>query len=84
MKNGEFLAKDIEFSKLAMKDMIMSSLSDQLQLARFYSERIFEGDIITPEDAILLIDSVTDEDIIAAAKNFNLDTVYTLIPKAEI
>ena len=84
MKNGEFLAKDIEFSKLAMKDMIMSSLSDQLQLARFYSERIFEGDIITPEDAILLIDSVTNEDIIAAAKNFNLDTVYTLVPKAEI
>lgn len=83
VKNGIFDDKDIEFSKLAMKDMIISSLSDQFQLANFYNERIIEGKIITPNDAVALIDSVTKEDIIEAAKDFDLDTVYTLIPENE-
>ncbi len=81
MKNGNFEDNDIGFSKLAMKDTIMSLLSDQFQLANFYKERIREGEIVTPHEALAIIDSITKEDIVAAAKSFLLDTVYTLIPE---
>lgn len=82
MKNGNFSDKDIASSKLALCDTIGSVESDQELLLRWYASRSLDADPVTPDEMCRLISAVTREDIVKAAENFKLDTVYTLKPES--
>lgn len=80
MKNGNFSDKDMTSSKLSMCDSIRSVESDQSALARWYAARSREEKPASPAEICELLNAVTREDIINAAKSFQLDTVYILRP----
>ena len=78
--DGNFEDKDINSSKLSLCDTIGSVESDQNMLLRWYASRSLDEAPVTPDEMCRLIKAVTREDIMAAAKKFTLDTVYTLRP----
>ncbi|MBO5745491.1 MAG: insulinase family protein [Clostridia bacterium] len=80
MADGNFEDKDINSSKLSLCDTIGSVESDQNMLLRWYASRSLDEAPVTPDEMCRLINKVTREDIMAAAKNFTLDTIYTLRP----
>lgn len=84
MKNGNFTETEFKSSKLALCDMINSAESDQATLVRWYAARAMEQNPLSPADTCSLIESITREEIIEAAKGFNLDTVYRLMPDGSV
>lgn len=84
MADGNFTDKEMTSSKLALCDMIHSVESEQASLARWYGSRALESDPATPDEICGIIESITREDIIAAAKSFKLDTVYCLSPDGTV
>lgn len=84
IKNGNFSAADLEYSKAGIKDSLKSSLDSQGALDNYFSVRVSEEEITPPDALVDEIDSVTSEDVIAVANGIKLTTVYRLMPKREV
>ncbi len=84
MANGNFTDREMNSSKLSLCDAIRSVESDQMALARWYGTRALEENPAAPAEICSLIENLTKEDIIASAKGFKLDTVYTLKPDGTV
>ncbi len=80
MADGSFTEKEMISSKLAMCDAIRSAESEQDTLAHWYAARALEDEPASPKEICELIEKVTRNDIINAAKGFKLDTVFVLKP----
>lgn len=78
VKNGEFSDSDIASSKSSLTDAFRSVSDTPDGLCGFYSSQITDDEIDTPEKFIEGFESITKEQIIAAAKKVTLDTVYIL------
>lgn len=78
MQNGEFDEKEINEARLAVINSLRSVNDSASGLVSWYMSQIFLGTELSPEDEIALLEKVTKEDIVAAAKSFKLDTVYVL------
>ena len=78
IKNGNFDDKLIEASKMGLKDTIRTAYDSTADLEGWYLSRIFDREVITPEQFSERIDAVTREQIIESAKGIRLDTVYLL------
>ncbi len=77
MKNGNFADKDLESSIKALTNL--SLVNDTPEgIDRWYAGQMLDKDVITPEAYAGQISKVTREQVIAAAQNVTLDTVYML------
>ena len=81
IKNGNFDQYVIDASKKSITDSLAGYYDNAAAIDTWYSREI--GDQCTPEQAADVIQKVTKEEIIAAAKGIKLHTVYRLLPEAE-
>lgn len=82
MQNGEFTVDALQASKAAIADLFRS-VDDMPETAVTYYAQFMDTPLCTPAEFIRGIESVTREDVIAAAKRMSLDTVYFLCSKEE-
>ncbi|MCQ2449718.1 MAG: insulinase family protein, partial [Clostridia bacterium] len=81
VQNGKF--DDFEFNS-SIKSTVDSlhSISDsQASMDAWYTNKISNATLISPDDFANMILSVTKEDVIKAAQGIHLHTVYQLLPK---
>lgn len=78
MQKGEFDEKEINEARLAVINGLRGVNDSATTLVSWYMSQIFLGTERSPEDEIELLEKVTKEDIVEAAKSFKLDTVYVL------
>lgn len=81
MKKGEFSDAEFDSSIKSITDSLNSYNDSQGLLDVWYSVKIFKDKLLSPEDTVKLICSVTRDDVVRAAKSVNLHTVYKLLPK---
>ncbi len=81
LKNGNLEDFRIKSSKKAVIDSLLSYNDSSAALDMWYTRDIGEDDGLTPEGAAALIDAVTKDDIINAARGISLHSVYRLLPK---
>ncbi|MCH5298134.1 MAG: insulinase family protein [Ruminococcus sp.] len=80
MKNGKIDNFEIESAKLAITNSFYGVVDTVSGIANWYSTQLMDASVDTPEQAAAKINAVTKEQIIAAAKKLQLDTIYTLKP----
>ncbi len=81
MKAGDISEFEFEASKRALTDALCSVGDSQTGIDAWYSAKISNPELISPEDFAGLIAAVTLEEVIAAAKGIKLHTVYRLLPE---
>lgn len=81
IKNGKFTNDEFNASIRNICDSVKSVEDSQEAQNNFYAARVFDSSVPDPETFIKLVSSVTREDVINAAKNVELHTVYTLLPQ---
>jgi predicted Zn-dependent peptidase len=81
MQNGNFDDSVILASKKSITDSLSGYNDHASAIEGWYSRELF-GDL-SPEEAKEIINSVTREDIIKAARGVKLHTVYMLLPREE-
>lgn len=82
MQNGEFTDDALQASKAAIADLFRS-VDDMPETAVTYYAQFIDTPLCTPAEFIRGIESVTREDVVAAANRMSLDTVYFLCSKEE-
>ena len=75
---GNFSESDIEKTKLSLINSLRSVNDGVSSVSNWYFSRIIDKDIITPEEMVNRINSVTKEEIIEAARSMKTDTFYVL------
>ena len=83
MQKGEFSDEDILSSKLSLTSALKSYYDSQSALDNWYAARLLKDDFISPDDLAQIINGITREQIIDAAKAVTLSTVYELMPSGE-
>lgn len=78
IKNGDFSDEDINASVKALEDGFKSVSDSPESLDAWFMSQVVSGDYRYPEEFIEEFKSVTREDIINAAKDVTLDTVFML------
>ncbi len=78
IKKGNFSDSDIEASIRALEDSFKSVTDSAEALEGWYSSQCVSGEYLAPEVFIDAFKAVTREDIIKAAKDVTLDTVFML------
>lgn len=81
LREGGFDDEEIEASRLIMQNSL-KSVGDSLgAIEEWYLTQIMSGECFSPSDETELLEEITREDIIAAARRVTLDTVYFLTGK---
>jgi len=80
VKKGEFSDFEFQSSIRSLRDSLKTYNDSQSSLDMWYALRIFASENISPEEFALLLDGVTKEDVVEAAKGIKLHTVYRLMP----
>lgn len=83
VKNGEFTDFEFESSIKNTVDSLLSSNDSQETVDLWYSIKIANEKLLSPEDLAEMISSVTRQEVIEAAKQIKLNTVYRLLPKED-
>lgn len=78
LKNGEFTDAELQDTKLYMINSVKSVNDSPNQIINWYFSGYCAGEMISPEEYISRISAVTREEVIEAAKSFELDTVYVM------
>ncbi len=78
MRKGNFTEEDIAAAKMSFANSMHSATDGVGRIRNFFLSQCTAEKFITPEEYIEMAEKVTREDIIAAAKNVSLDTVYIL------
>lgn len=81
LKLGEFEDSEFLSSIKSITDSFKSYNDSQSLVDAWYSIKITNDELLSPEDAAQIISNVTREDVINAAKGVKLHTVYKLLPK---
>ncbi len=79
IRKGKFEDSVIEASKKSITDSLAAYYDNATALDTWFTREL--GEMFTPEQAADIIERVTREDIINAAKGVKLHTVYRLLPK---
>lgn len=83
LKKGNFSDDELETAKLSLCNSYRS-VSDSLgSLEGWYLSQTFSSKIQQPEEAVELVQAITRQQVIDAASNVTLDTVYKMIGKGE-
>ena len=78
MKSGDFTDDVITASKIGLSDSIRSVGDSLTAIENWYLSHIFDAKPASPEQFIESIHAVTREDIVKAAGQLQLDTIYLL------
>lgn len=78
IKSGDFTDDDIKASVRALEDAFKSVSDSAESLESWFTSQIISNDFLYPEDFIKDFKNVTREDIIKAASEVTLDTVFML------
>ena len=78
MKNGEISDFEMSATKLALINSYHTSNDTVSGIESWYSAQLFDGGFKTIEEMAAIINAVTKEEIVEAAKKLTLDTVYVL------
>ena len=78
MKNGDFTDEEINSAKISLKDSYRSVGDSAESYESWYIGRLLAGIDTSPEEASAMIDTVSREDIIEAARGVTLDIIYFL------
>ncbi len=83
MKKGQFTEQEFCSSIRSICDSIKSVEDSQDAINLWYASRVFDSSVSSPDELIKLVSDVTREDVIKAAQDVKLHTVYTLLPQEE-
>lgn len=83
MQNGEITDSEIEASIRSICDSAKSVYDSEEGINAWYSARVFDDSVSSPEEFAELIKRVTKEDVCRAARGLSLNTVYMLMPQEE-
>ncbi|WP_270739638.1 EF-P 5-aminopentanol modification-associated protein YfmF [Massilioclostridium coli] len=83
MKQGDFTQEEIDHTRLSLMNAAKTVGDSLANLEVWYLMQICCGTEYTPQDEIAMLDHCTREDIIAAANQVQLDTVYVLTSKED-
>jgi len=83
MKNGEITEDEIADAKLSLIDSVNSVADSTGALMNWYFACVMNGEILTPEEKIARLQSVTKEEIVRMAQDIKLDTYYFLCGKED-
>ncbi len=83
VKKGNFTEEDLDASKKALEDAFKSVSDTPEALDSWFSTQIEADEYLYPEDYIKAFMAVTKEDVINAAKDVTLDTVFMLSGEEE-
>lgn len=81
LKRGDFTDEELTASKLSFCDSLRALYDSGKSIARWYADRAFDQDPLSPDEVRERIESVTREQIIEAAASIRIDTVYRLVPE---
>ena len=81
LKSGKISDSEFEASILGITDSLNAYYDSSEALETWYSVKIADKKILSPEEFAEKIKLVTKEDVIAAAQNIKLHTVFKLLPK---
>lgn len=81
MIKGDFTDEEMNNSRLSVINSLRSKNDSLYSITDWYLSKAYMNETGSPEDEIERINAVTRDDIIAAAKSFRLDTVYSLVGK---
>lgn len=80
MKCGNITDSEFDDARLAMKNMLLSSLDSLAALQEFYIGGVLrENAFSSPQKAAEAVDRITKERIVELAQKIELDTVYSLV-----
>jgi len=83
VKKGEFSDFEFESSIKSLCDSFMGYNDSQNSIDTWYTVKINNDVIYSPEEIAEKIKNITREDVISAAKGVKLHTVYKLLPNSE-
>lgn len=83
IRSGNFEDETLDNTRLQLKNSLRAVSDYPGTLEEWYLSRILSGEIASPEQEMRLIDAVTREQIIEAAKQVCLDAVYLLTSKED-
>ena len=83
IKNGNFSDEDLQASKKSLEDGFKTVTDSPEALDSWFMSQSISGKYLYPEDYIDGFNKVTREDVINAAKDVTLDTVFMLEGTAE-
>lgn len=83
VRNGNFDDETLENTRLQMKNSLRAVADYPGTLEEWYLSRILSDEIASPEEEMRLIDAVTREQVIEAARQIRLDAVYLLTSKED-
>ena len=81
IQKGDFTDEDLQNTCLLLKNSLRAVTDSTGALEEWYLNRTLTGSLQTPAEELAIIDAVTREQVIAAAKAVSLDTVYLLTSK---
>lgn len=84
LKKGVLEEDRLESSKKSVIDSLLSYNDSAAALDMWYTRDIAEDDGLTPEAAVRLIENVSKDEIINAARGIKLHSVYRLMPREEV
>lgn len=83
VQNGDFEDFSLEASKKSITDSLNAYYDSSVALDSWYGTNLTKGEILTPEAAIEVINKISKEEIMNAAKGLKLHTVYKLLSQGE-
>jgi len=83
VRSGDFDDETLENTRLQLKNSLRAVSDYPDTLEEWYLSRIVMGNIASPEQEMELLEKVTREQVIEAAKLMQLDAVYLLTSKEE-
>ena len=78
IQNGNLTDEEIGNARLSVKDGFLSRNDSIFGLDSWYRSQFLSDEILSPEEAVRRIMSITPEQIAEAARTFTLDTAYLL------
>ncbi|HEX2985957.1 MAG TPA: insulinase family protein [Caproiciproducens sp.] len=83
IKKGNFSDEELVTAKLALCNSYRTVCDSLGALEAWYLSQTFSNEVLRPEEAVADIQAITRQDIIDAANDVTLDTVYRLIGSGE-
>ena len=83
IRNGDFEDETLENTRLQIKNSLRAVTDYPDTIEEWYLSRIIAGEITSTEDEMKLLEDVTREQVIEAAKLMQLDAVYLLTSKED-
>ncbi len=83
LQKGILSDEEFNSSIIGLTDTLNSYNDSQAAIESWYATRIFDDEVLSPEDYAAELKKITKEDVIDTAKGIKLHTVFLLLPEEE-